>query len=452
MLQDLAEQTGGFYYHAVRGSSGESLRDIGDHLGRYAGAPAALALESWDEAIAGLMELGRERETLVVLDEFPYLLEHTPALDSLIQRCYAPRAATRLNTQTRLILCGSAVSVMRELLAGTAPLRGRAGLDLRMQAFDFRTARTLHGIDDLETAVLTYAVIGGVAAYAREMVGYDLPTGPEDFSRWVTLRILSPSAPLFGEVDLLFGEDPSMSKARKPNLYHAALAGVALGNHVWSSLTRYVKIPGGSLSPVVTALVSADFITEIPDPIRDNRPMYQPADSLIRFHYAIVRRYQTRLRRHGADIEELWREFEPTFRSQVLGPCFESMARTWVMHFASQKTLGGASSHVGPTTLTVANRETGALELRELDVVVAADDAETPTERTVRAIGEAKVGERLSMRHVQRLEDARAAMGAVAESAKLLLFGQNFDPAVVTVAEDRDDLEIVDLRRLYGGQ
>jgi uncharacterized protein len=451
MLQDLAEQTGGFYYHAVRGSSGEALRDLGEHLGRHVGTLAPLALESWDDAIAALMELGRERETLVVLDEFPYLLEHTPALDSLIQRLYAPRAGTRLNTQTRLVLCGSAMSVMRQLLAGTAPLRGRASLDLRMQPFDFRTARELHGIEDLEAAVLTYAVIGGVAAYAREMVSQDLPAGPEDFSRWIALRVLSPSAPLFGEVDLLFGEDPSISKARKPNLYHSVLAGVALGNHAWSSLTNYVKIPGGSLSPVVTALVSADFIAEIQDPVRDNRPIYQPADPLLRFHYAITRRHQTRLRRHGADVAALWQELVPTFRSQVLGPCFESMARGWAMHFASQRTLGGAPSHVGPTTLNVGNRETGVREQREIDVVVAADDAETPNERTVRAIGEAKVGERISSRHVQRLEDARSAMGPVAESAKLLLFGQHFDPGVVSAAEQRDDLEIIDLRRLYMG-
>lgn len=451
MLHGLAEQTNGFHYHAVRGSSGESLRDLGEQLGKHLGSIAPLAFGSWEDAVGALMELGRSRETLVVLDEFPYLLEHTPALDSLVQRAYAPRAGTRRDTRTRLVLCGSAMSVMGRLLTGTAPLRGRASLDLRMQPFDFRTARLLHGIDDLETAILTYAVIGGVAAYAREMVGHDLPTGPEDFNRWVSLRVLSPSAPLFGEVDLLFGEDPTMSKARKPNLYHSTLAGVALGHHAWSSLTNYVKIPGGSLASVVSALVSADFITEVQDPVRDNRPIYQPADPLIRFHYTIIRRHQARLRRHGANIGALWAELTPTFRSRVLGPCFESMARSWAMHFADRDTLGGAPVHVGPTTLSVTNSDTGATEQRQLDVVVAAGDAETPSERTVTAIGEAKVGERLSLRHVRRLEEARKALGRVADSAKLLLFGQHFDAAVLRVAEERDDLEIIDFVRLYGG-
>lgn len=451
LLQELSEQMQGFYYHALRGSSGEALRDLGEHLGDHVGAVAPLALNSWDAAVDALLALGREREALVVLDEFPYLLGHTPALDSMIQRAYAPRAEARRGSRTRLVLCGSAMSVMGNLLTGTAPLRGRAGLDLRMQPFDFRTARRLHGIEDLMTAVASYAVIGGVAAYAREMVENDLPTSPADFDRWICRRVLSPAAPLFGEVELLLGEDPAVSKVRKPNLYHAALAGVALGNHAWSSLTSYVKIPGSSLHSIVSALTSASFIEEVQDPVRDNRPTYHPSDPLIRFHYAIIRRHRARLERHGVDREALWRGLVPTFRSQVLGPCFEAMARSWTTHLTSHDTVGGSPDHVGPTSLTVTNRETGVAELREIDVLVAADDAAEPSGRSIRALGEAKVGERLTLRHVQRLEEARIALGDRAAGAKLLLFGSSFDEAAQASASERADLEIVDLERLYEG-
>lgn len=343
------------------------------------------------------------------------------------------------------------MSVMGKLLTGTAPLRGRAGLDLRMHPFDFRTARRLHGIDDLMTAVELYAVIGGVAAYAREMVENDLPTSPADFRRWICRRVLSPAAPLFGEVELLLGEDPAVSKVRKPNLYHAALAGVALGNHAWSSLTKYVKISGSSLHSIVSALTSASFLEEVQDPVRDNRPTYEPSDPLLRFHYAIIRRQRARLERHGVDTEALWADLVPTFRSQVLGPCFESMARWWTRHFASHDTVGGSPDHVGPTSLAVTNRETGGTELREIDVVVAADDAAEPSGRTVHALGEAKVGERFTMRHVQRLEDARIALGHRAAGARVLLFGSRFDEAVQACARNRVDLDIVDLERLYEG-
>jgi uncharacterized protein len=451
MLQALVDRTGGFYYHAVRGSGAEALRDLGDHLGRHQGTVAPLRLGSWDEAIDALMALGREREVPVVLDEFPYLLEHTAGLDSIVQRAFGPRAPTRRGSRTRLLLCGSAMTVMARLLTGSAPLRGRAGLDLRVQPFHFRTARELHGIDDLATALAVYAVIGGVAAYGREMVGGDLPAGPDEFERWICRRVLSPAAPLFGEVELLLGEDPAVSRMRKPNLYHATLAGVALGNQAWSSLTNYVRISGSSLHSIIGALGSAGFLSEVQDPVRDNRPTYQPADPLIRFHYAIIRRHQARLSRHEVDTRALWRELTPTFRSQVLGPCFESMARSWVAHFAARKTLGGAPDHVGPTELTVRNGESGAAEPREVDVVVAADDAPEPGERTVRAVGEAKVGERMTLRHVRRLEEARAALGPRAGGARLLLFGQSFDDEVRRAAAERRDLEVVDLERLYRG-
>jgi hypothetical protein len=43
-------------------------------------------------------------------------------------------------------------------------------------------------------------------------------------------------------------------------------------------------------------------------------------------------------------------------------------------------------------------------------------------------------------------------MGSAAHSAKLLLFGQRFDEDVLSAAEQRGDLEIIDLARLYEGE
>lgn len=446
LLESLIDRTGGFYYEAVRGSSAEALRELGTQLARHQQAAAPLALDNWDAAIAALLNLGRDREIPVVLDEYPYLLEHTPQLDSLIQRAFGPRNRRRVSSQARMVLCGSAMTVMRQILSGSAPLRGRAGLDLRVSPFDFRVARDLHGIEDLRTALRAFSVIGGVAAYAREMTGGDLPEDARDFDRWVCQRVLSPAAPLFNEVGLLLSEDPSTTRARKINLYHAALAGVATGHHTHRGLTSYVRIPGASLAPIIVALTSAELIERIQDPIRDNRPTYHPADPLIRFHYAVIRRHSARLSRHDADTMQIWRQIRTTYESQVLGPGFESIARYWSRHFADPGTLGGVPDHVGPTTIGSPDGF-GA----ELDVVVAAGDAETASERTVLAIGEAKAGERVSERHLRQLEAARTALGRRAQDAKLLLFGSDFGPEVASAAARRADVELIDLERLYAG-
>lgn len=338
------------------------------------------------------------------------------------------------------------MTVMSQMLGGTAPLRGRAGLDLRVSPFNFRVARDLHGVMDYATSFRTYSVIGGVAAYAREMVGGDLPRTRPDFDRWVCQRVLSPAAPLFNEVGLLLSEDPSTAKARKINLYHATLAGIAMGHHAHSKLTGYVKIPGASLSPIVEALVAAELIERVQDPIRENRPFYYPADPLIRFHYALIRRNHARLSRHDADRARIWAHLVPTFDSQVTGPAFEAAARYWTAHLADFSTVGGQPDHIGPTTLTLADNT----EI-QLDVVVAANDADIPSERSILALGEAKASERLSVAHLRRLESARRTIGTKAASARLLLFGANFSRALLAAAKVRTDVELINLDRLYEG-
>jgi uncharacterized protein len=447
LLERLAKETGGFYYHALRGSSGEALRDLGEALGARAGAGAPLALRNWEHAVELLMALGQDGTRLVVLDEFPYLLEHSPELDAILQRHFEPGHPSRTTTQTRLILCGSAISVMSNLLNGTAPLRGRAGLTLPIAPFDFRVSRELHAAPDLPTAVHLFAVIGGVAAYARQMCSNDLPATATDFDRWISQRVLSPSAPLFGEIDLLLGEDPTMSRTRKANLYHATLSAVARGHHTWTGICSYVKMSGSSLTPVMDTLLATQLIARVEDPIRDNRPVYRPADSLLRFHYAVIRRHQARLASVSADTRAIWQSLFATFRSLVVGPCFEAMARDWVTHCATPDTLGGTPDHVGSTVIASADTAD-----QEIDLVVSADDdGAAPDQRTVRALGEAKVGETLTMAHVHRLERARAHLGPRAKDAKLLLFGSAIDQALRAHADRRSDVEIVDLERLYHG-
>jgi hypothetical protein len=96
----------------------------------YADGPVP-AFDDWEQAIEVLLRLGERREepTLIVLDEFPYLIASDPALPSILQLALEPLSRARTQGRTRLVLCGSALHVMRGLLAGPAPLRGRADLE-----------------------------------------------------------------------------------------------------------------------------------------------------------------------------------------------------------------------------------------------------------------------------------------------------------------------------------
>src|SRR2546430_11777167 len=143
----------------------EGLRQLGEALARHRGLPGTVRFDGWDQALDALLGLATSSALPVVLDEFPYLARSTPELPSLLQRALSPRRPERRGSRCRLLLCGSAVLFMGKLLSGSAPLRGRAGLELVVPTFDFRQAADFWGVRDSKLAMQLHSVVGGTPAY-----------------------------------------------------------------------------------------------------------------------------------------------------------------------------------------------------------------------------------------------------------------------------------------------
>jgi AAA+ ATPase superfamily predicted ATPase len=442
-LSQLAEDRGGFYWEATRAKTPIHLERLGAALGSHLGS-GPLAFTNWEDALSRLLQLGAKNSVPVVLDEFGYLLESEPGLDSIVATLLGP-AQRKTTGRTRLILCGSAIALMRALTTGQAPLRGRAGRELLLQPFDFRRAATLLGdTPDLTLAARVFAVIGGVVGYATDMVDDDLPRNRADFSRWITQRVLSPAATLHHEATTLLAEDPTLS-AGDQTLHHSILNVIANGAVALAAIANKLGRPASNLDPVVRRLIDAGFVIRHDDPIRRQRPTFALADPFLQFHYAVLEPHRTALRER--DTRGTWdHTLSVTFDARVRGPVFEEQARTWVRRFATRETVGGSASHVGPSHVSMEKKD------YQLDVVVAGGEpARDPSDRPVLAIGEAKAGETIGLSHLTHLERARAALGANAASAKLLFFAPKFRSDLRRAAEKRRDLELVDFERLYRG-
>jgi hypothetical protein len=85
-------------------------------------------------------------------------------------------------------------------------------------------------VDEFGPAARVYEVIGGVIGYATDMVDHDLPTGEDDFDRWVADKVLSPAATLHHEATTLLAEDPTLAAAN-PVILHSILGAIANGYH-----------------------------------------------------------------------------------------------------------------------------------------------------------------------------------------------------------------------------
>ncbi|MEH0418239.1 ATP-binding protein [Streptomyces sp. B21-083] len=444
LLDSLARAAGGFYFCAYEATEAESLRRFGEELGQHTGSVAPMRFDRWEQAIDALLVLGRDDPLPVVIDEFPYLARATPALPSIIQVAYGPRRPERLNSRTRLLLCGSSLSFMGKLLSGTSPLRGRAGLELVVHPLDFRQAAAFWGIDDHRLALLVHSVVGGTPAYRREFVRDDVPVDLADFDAWVCRTALSPRSPLYREARYLLADE---SDLRDRALYHSVLAALASGNATAGRIAGCLERPISDITHPLTVLQDCGLVRRETDAFRGNRSVYRVGEPLIAFDHAISRPKLALLDRGMA--EHVWETARPRFLSAVVGPHFEQVCREWVAHFAAPDTFGGMPIDVSYGTVPDRTARTS----HEIDVVVRG--AVGQDNGVLLSLGEAKWDQTMGMGHLERLRQAErllAERGVDTSAVRLACYsGAGFTDDLRAV-EKRGEVVLVDLGRLYTGE
>ncbi|WP_374113382.1 ATP-binding protein [Frankia sp. AgB1.8] len=449
LLRALCEAAGGFFFGADEATDGESLRRIGSALADWLGAPAPLVFDDWYPVLDSLLALGHDRPVPVVIDEFPYLVRANPRLPSIVQNVLAPRRAERDDSRTRLLLCGSAMSFMGGLLAGSAPLRGRAGLELIVPTLDYQHAAQFWGVDDPVTALKVHAIVGGTPAYRREFVRDDIPAGPDDFDAWVTRTVLSPTSALFREGRYLLADEPDL---RDTALYHSVLAAIAEGNASRGGIASYLGRKSGDLAHPLTVLSDCGLITREPDAFRDNRTQFRIAEPLVTFYHAVMRPMWSDLEHARGDrrVAQLWRIGQRRFVGNVLGPHFEQVCRDWTARHATPEQFGAAL--VSRVTSGVVN-DPSARTSHQLDVVAFGYDDDHAQERLL-MIGEAKWGDTMGLAHLDRLRRIRELLSAQgrpgATTARLACFSAaGFSDQLVRASDDVPDLTLVGPADLY---
>lgn len=396
LLEGLTRACGGFYFGATEATETESLRLFSDALGAHLGLPVPPRFADWDEAIVHLFSVAGGMPGPIVIDEFPYLCKASPALPSILQR-EIDRGVSE-GTRISLLLCGSAMSVMGGLLSGSAPLRGRAGLELVVRPFEYPLAAEFWQVSDPRLAVLLHAVVGGTPAY-RRFVNDDSPLSLDDFDDWVLRTVLDPGTPLFREARYLLEEEADV---RDSALYHSVLAAVAFGNSTRGGIGNYIGRKAADIGHHLNVLEDSCLLRREHDLFRSGRSRYRTAEPLIAF-YQVVMRPQWGVLESGRAVP-VWADARSRFSAQIVGPHFEQMCREFA---AATDRFGGLPGEVGSGVVADPSRR-GQIEI---DVVVLAP-AVPGEPRRVLSLGEAKWGDVMGDRHVARLGRARDLLTA----------------------------------------
>lgn len=446
LLDALCKESGGFFFEATEAADPESLMRIGAELGQFTGAAFPPRPADWHEVIDGLLRLGEQRSVTVVIDEFPYLAKASPSLPSVIQAAFGPRREERLRSRTRLLLCGSAMSFMGRLLSGTAPLRGRAGLEMVVRTLDYRQAAEFWGVSDPRLAALLYAVVGGTPAYRDGAAGGQAPGSEAEFGQWVIEHVLDRFSPLFREARYLLAEEPDI---RNNALYHSVLAAVAEGNATRGGIAGYLERKSTDISHHLSVLEDAGLLVRDVDAFRPGRSAYRISEPLMVFHHAVMRPEWSRLERQGR-AEQVWQDSQRRFLGSVMGPRFEQICRDFAQDYAPADLFAAPVAHVGHGVVNDPERRTS----HEIDIVVSGNDA--AGRRVLLGLGEAKWQEPMGLGHLDRLKRVRELLIAAghpgAESAQLLCFGAAEPSAQLRSVAAAGEVTFVGLDDLYASR
>jgi AAA+ ATPase superfamily predicted ATPase len=156
--QSIADRDDAVYYQAVESTAPNQLKQF---VGTVTTQFSSLSNVRRDWEV--LLEALGEEDAVVVIDEFPFLIEEDESLPSRIQRVWDMELQ---ETGMTLVLVGSSISVMEnKVLSGSAPLYGRQTATIDLKPLDVGDARQFFPEYDPETAITAWSIYGGSPYY-----------------------------------------------------------------------------------------------------------------------------------------------------------------------------------------------------------------------------------------------------------------------------------------------
>lgn len=156
------------YYQATEIAHSMSLALFKTEVKQAVGDdPVLSSLSNWLGVLTYLEQIASARMPglTVVLDEFPYLCEADPALPSVFQKLCDGLRDRRSPPRLNLILCGSKISFIEELLGEKNTMHGRQTFELDVTPLPFRDVARFFPHWATEDQLMAYGVFGGIPYY-----------------------------------------------------------------------------------------------------------------------------------------------------------------------------------------------------------------------------------------------------------------------------------------------
>jgi uncharacterized protein len=324
LLSHFARTVDGIYYQATKKTEREQMAALTRIVGHHFSDPALqrVSFAVWEDLFSYCVARSAGERFLLVLDEFPYLMDAAPALPSIIQALWDH---TLPDTRFKLILSGSHISAMKRLTEADQPLYGRRTGLIQVDPFGYRNVGEFAPSYSAKDKIRLYGMFGGLPGHLA------LIDGTRTLVENVARVILRPTGRLHEEAPHAF--DAFVADAAVPN---SIVEAIALGETRWNKISNRVGKSTSSLARPLEWLQEMEVveriapITEYPNP-NPKTMMYRLRDPYLQFWHTFISDIRAQGYPELLSAEELWDAFiGPRLDGYIGEHVFEAACRQFV--------------------------------------------------------------------------------------------------------------------------
>ncbi|MGB9812774.1 MAG: ATP-binding protein [Thermovenabulum sp.] len=279
LLTEFCKDKPSIFYVAEEHNDKIALESFSDKILSFFGLSGFVSrFESWEKAFLFIAEQAKDRRIILVIDEFPYIVNANKTIPSLLQNLIDHHLK---NTKLFFIICGSSVSfIEKEVLSYKSPLYGRRTAQMVIEPFNFFESRKFFPRYDFEDQVMAYGILGGIPQYLNNF------DDTKDIYENIKAKILDKVSYLYEEPKLLLKQE-----VREPAMYNSIIEAIASGCSKLNEISTKVGVDTDKCSKYISTLIDLKIIEKIsPVEIKEKsrKSIYKIKDNFFRFWYRFV--------------------------------------------------------------------------------------------------------------------------------------------------------------------
>ncbi|MBN2488947.1 MAG: ATP-binding protein [Methanosarcinaceae archaeon] len=270
LIKNFVQDKTHMYFLCNKAGTNANVSKFKKQVARFFSEPE-IATDNLGEIFSYIAPKAKEK-IVIVFDEFPYLVEKDDAIPSLFQEVIDEVLRDK---NIMLIICGSSISMMEELLGYKNPLYGRKTGHMKIDFLTFNNFNGFFPNNTIEENIKIYSILGGVPFYLEK---FDSEKSALENAEE---QILSKKGTLYEEVEFLLKEE-----LREPDVYKNILSAISSGSTKVAEIADKSGIKASDMDRYLKALIRLGIVKkDIPvTETKSKKSLYTIDDNFFDFY------------------------------------------------------------------------------------------------------------------------------------------------------------------------